>query len=73
MVRSARRTPFLSLSLSPFIYIYLYILWHVDPLLGNDREISNCKTAAIVGSGVFCGSVQRLYLENQNTAKSVHR
>jgi hypothetical protein len=22
-----------------------FIMWHVDPLLGNDREISNYKTA----------------------------
>jgi hypothetical protein len=22
-----------------------YILWHVDPLLGNDREISSYTTA----------------------------
>jgi hypothetical protein len=28
-----------------FIYIYIYILWHVDPLLGNDREIKNYVTA----------------------------
>jgi hypothetical protein len=46
-------------------------LWHIDPLLGNDRERN--KTTAIakqqpvrnngstVGTGVFYGSVQRLY------------
>jgi hypothetical protein len=22
-----------------------YILWHVDPLLGNDREIGDCSAA----------------------------
>jgi hypothetical protein len=22
-----------------------YVLWHVDPLLGNDREIGNCTAA----------------------------
>jgi hypothetical protein len=24
-----------------------YVMWHVDPLLGNDREISNCTTAVM--------------------------
>jgi hypothetical protein len=26
--------------------LFSNILWHVDPLLGNDREISKYKTAA---------------------------
>jgi hypothetical protein len=31
---------------SVLLLIYtLLILWHVDSLLGNDREISHCRTA----------------------------
>jgi hypothetical protein len=26
-------------------YVYIHILWHVDSLLGNDREISNYRIA----------------------------
>jgi hypothetical protein len=41
--------------------MYIYILWHVDPLLGNDREISSYRIAATdacnnrrtVGNGVL--------------------
>jgi hypothetical protein len=28
-----------------YIYIYMYILHHVDPLLGNDREVSKYTRA----------------------------
>jgi hypothetical protein len=28
--------------------LWLTILWHVDPLLGNDLEISNCKSRCSV-------------------------
>jgi hypothetical protein len=31
----------------------------------------SCNKSEIVGSGVFCGPIQRLYLENQNIAESV--
>lgn len=34
-----------SLNLFKLAYIYIYILCHVDPLLGNDREISKYTTA----------------------------
>jgi hypothetical protein len=32
-------------TISIYIYIYIYILWHLYPLLGNDRETNNETTA----------------------------
>jgi hypothetical protein len=41
---SAEHT-FMSLDIICQTYHSLYILWHVDPLLGNDREVSKYTTA----------------------------
>jgi hypothetical protein len=48
-----------------FHHCICYILWHIDPLLGNDRETNNeitavarqppvCNIGSTVGSSVFC-------------------
>jgi hypothetical protein len=45
-----------------FTVAAVIILWHVDPLLGNDREISNYTTAV---------TRQRLVNSNRGTVFSV--
>jgi hypothetical protein len=35
---------------STYILTLFLVLWHVEPLLGNDREISNYTTAVDNGS-----------------------
>jgi hypothetical protein len=38
------------------------VLWHVDPLLGNDREISNYTTAIAIGL-LGCSCCKLMLLE----------
>jgi hypothetical protein len=68
-----------------FYFIILFndalsiILWHVDPLLGNDREISNYTTAvtkqrtvnSYIGTVFSVRSVVTYYKQGQLAAESV--
>jgi hypothetical protein len=38
-------------------------------LCGSAPVVTTRNNRGIVGSGVFCESVQRIYLENRNTAR----
>jgi hypothetical protein len=42
-------------------------------LHGFVLTVTSCNIGGTVGGSVLCGSMQRLYLENQNTAESVQR
>jgi hypothetical protein len=37
--------PFRQLACFPMFSLHFIILWHVDPLLGGDREIGDCAAA----------------------------
>jgi hypothetical protein len=42
------RTTFLTLKLQTGSSSEMFILWHVDPLIGNDREVSKYTTAVVM-------------------------